>query len=52
MLLNALAAGQLTENKKDLLPLLKRIIDEKPGTEQAVRAKEMIDVINGGFSKN
>jgi recombinational DNA repair protein RecR len=52
MLLNVLAAGQLTENKKDLLPLLKRIIDEKPGTEQAVRAKEMIDVINKGFSKN
>lgn len=52
MLLNALAAGQLTENKKELLPLLKRIIDEKPGTEQAIRAKEMIDVINGGFSKN
>ena len=52
MLLNVLAAGQLTENKKDLLPLLKRIIDEKPGTEQAIRAKEMIDVINKGFSKN
>ena len=52
MLLNALAAGQLTENKKALLPLLNRIIDEKPGTEQAVRAKEMIDVINKGFSKN
>ncbi len=52
MLLNALAAGQLTENKKDLLPLLKRIIEEKPGTEQATRAKEMIDVINSGFSKN
>jgi hypothetical protein len=52
MLLNALAAGQLTENKKDLLPLLKRIIDEKPGTDQALRSKEMIDIINGGYSKN
>ncbi|MBM3184764.1 MAG: hypothetical protein FJZ67_00550 [Bacteroidetes bacterium] len=52
MLLNALAAGQLTENKKDLLPLLKRIIEEKPGTEQAIRAKQMIDVINSGYSKN
>jgi hypothetical protein len=52
LLLNVLAAGQLTENKKDLLPLLKRIIDEKPGTEQAIRAKEMIDVINSGYSKN
>jgi hypothetical protein len=52
MLLNVLAAGQLTENKKELLPLLKRIIDEKPGTDQAIRAKQMIDVINGGYSKN
>ncbi len=52
MLLNVLAAGQLTENKKELLPKLKRIMDEKPGTEQAIRAKEMIAVINGGFSKN
>ena len=52
MLLNVLAAGQLTENKKELLPLLKRIIDEKPGTDQAIRAKEMIDVINRGYSKN
>jgi hypothetical protein len=52
MLLNVLAIGQLTENKKELLPLLKRIIDEKSGTDQAIRAKEMIDVINGGFSKN
>jgi tetratricopeptide (TPR) repeat protein len=52
MLLNVLAAGQLTENKKELLTLLKRIIDEKPGTDQALRAKEMIDVINGGYSKN
>lgn len=52
MLLNALSAGQLTENKKDLIPLLKRIIDEKPGTSQATRAKEMIDIINSGYSKN
>jgi hypothetical protein len=52
MLLNALAAGQLTDDKKELLPLLKRIIDEKPGTDQAIRAKEMIDIINNGYSKN
>lgn len=52
LLLNALAHGQLTENKKELLPKLKRIIDEKPGTEQATRAKEMIDIINKGYSKN
>lgn len=52
LLLNVLAKGQLTENKKELLPLLNRIIDEKPGTDQAKRAKEMIDIINIGYSKN
>jgi hypothetical protein len=52
MLLNVLAAGQLTEDKKSLLPKLTRIIDEKPGTLQAIRAKEMIDIINNGISKN
>jgi hypothetical protein len=52
MLLNVLAAGQLTEDKKSLEPKLKRIIDEKPGTPQAARAKEMLDVIKNGYSKN
>ena len=52
MLLNVLAAGQLTEDKKSLLPKLSSIIEEKPGSEQALRAKEMIDIINNGFSKN
>ena len=52
MLLNVLAAGQLTEDKKSLLPKLTRIIEEKPGTVQAIRAKEMIDIINNGISKN
>ena len=52
MLLNVLAAGQLTEDKKSLLPKLTRIIEEKPGTAQAIRAKEMIDIINNGISKN
>lgn len=52
MLLNVLASGQLTDNKKDLLPKLNRIIEEKPGTVQALRAKEMTDIINGGYSKN
>ncbi len=52
MLLNVLAVGQTTENKKELVPKLKAIIAEKPGTPQAVRAKEMLDVLDKGFSKN
>jgi len=52
MLLNVLAAGQLTEDKKSLEPKLKRIIDEKPGTPQAIRAKEMLEIMKNGYSKN
>jgi hypothetical protein len=52
MLLNVLAAGQLTENKQELVPKLNAIIAEKPGTPQALRAKEMLDILKTGFSKN
>lgn len=52
MLLNVLAVGQTTENKKDLIPKLKAIIAEKPGTPQAVRAQEMLVIIDKGYSKN
>ncbi len=50
MLLNALAFGQLNENKKDLIPRLNRIVDEKPSSEQATRAKEMLAIIKNGYS--
>ena len=52
MLLNALAFGQLTENKKDLIPRLNRILDEKPSSEQATRAKEMLAIIKNGYSSS
>lgn len=52
LLLNVLATGQLTADKKSLLPKLNQIIDEKPGSAQAIRAKEMIAIILNGFSKN
>jgi hypothetical protein len=51
LLLNALAFGQQTSNKKELIPLLQRIIDEKPKSDQAVRAKEMLEIIQKGYSK-
>lgn len=51
LLLNALAFGQQIANKKELIPLLQRIIDEKPKSDQAVRAKEMLDIIQKGYSK-
>ena len=52
MLLNVLAMGQLTEDKTTLIPKLNLIIDEKPQSEQAERAKEMLKIIQTGYSKN
>jgi hypothetical protein len=52
MLLNVLAMGQLTEDKSSLIPKLNLIIEEKPKTDQATRAKEMLDIIQSGYSKN
>jgi Tfp pilus assembly protein PilF len=52
LLLNVLAAGQLTENKTLIVPKLKNIIEEKPGSPQALRAKEMLDIITKGYSIN
>jgi hypothetical protein len=51
LLLNALAFGQINENKQLLVPKLQRIIDEKPKSDQAVRAQEMIQTIQKGVSK-
>ena len=50
LLLNTLAIGQQTENKSELIPLLQRIINEKPKSAQAIRAKEMLDIIEKGYS--
>jgi hypothetical protein len=51
LLLNALATGQQVSDKQVLVPLLQRIIDEKPKSDQAVRAKEMLDILKKGYSK-
>ena len=52
LMLNALAYGQIHEDKQGLLPRLERIINQKPGTEQALRASEMLEIIKNGYSKN
>ncbi len=51
LLLNALAVGQQATDKQVLVPLLQRIIDEKPKSDQAIRAKEMLDILKKGYSK-
>ena len=50
--MNVFANGQLTENKEELVPLIKRVIDEKPGTPQAEIAQDLLDILENGFSKN
>jgi len=52
MLLLAMSTGQTNENKKELLPILQRIVTEYPDTDEEERAKEMIDIIKNGYSVN
>ena len=52
MLLKAMSMGQMTENKKELLPVLEQLIAEYPATDEEARAKEMIKIIQTGYSKN
>ena len=52
LLLNVFAMGQLTENKEELVPLINRVIEEKPGTEQAEIAQNFLDILKNGYSEN
>ncbi|MDC1403393.1 hypothetical protein N8328_03215 [Crocinitomicaceae bacterium] len=51
MLLKAMCQGKLNPEKTTLLPNLNLIVKEFPKTPEAIRAKEMIDIIKNGFSK-
>ena len=48
--LNVLAFGQITSDKTLLIPKLKNIIEEKPGTPQAVQSKELLVLLEKGVS--
>ncbi|MFM7724273.1 MAG: tetratricopeptide repeat protein, partial [Bacteroidota bacterium] len=50
LLLNALAFGQITSDKKAIIPRLNMIVEEKPGTPQADRAKELLEILAKGIS--
>lgn len=52
MLLLAMSKGQTTENKQELVPILERVVKEYPDTDESHRAKEMLEVIKNGVSKN
>jgi hypothetical protein len=50
LLLNILALGQISTDKKVLVPRLNALIEEKPGTVQAAKAKELLDLLAKGLS--
>jgi tetratricopeptide (TPR) repeat protein len=52
MLLKAMCLGQTSPDKKTLLPVLEQLIQEFPNTDEEKRAKEMISIINNGYSVN
>lgn len=52
MLLKALATGQLKEDKQLLVPILDTLISQYPGTNEAARALELLDIIKNGYSEN
>ncbi|MES2588290.1 MAG: hypothetical protein V4622_04865 [Bacteroidota bacterium] len=50
MLLRAMSVGQTTENKSKMIPPLKQIIAEYPGTSEEKKAKELIEIIEKGYT--
>jgi len=52
MLLKAMCLGQTENNKSRLLPVLEQLIAEYPEADEVPRAKEMIDIIQNGYSEN
>jgi tetratricopeptide (TPR) repeat protein len=52
MLLKAMAVGQTSENKEEIKPILNQLIAEYPGTDEAKRAQELLDILKNGYSAN
>lgn len=50
LLLNILSFGQITSDKKLLIPRLNQLIEEKPGSTQAMKAKELLEILAKGVS--
>lgn len=50
MLLKALSIAQSTENKAEMIPVLKQVIAEYPGTMEEKKAKELIEIQEKGYS--
>lgn len=52
MLLKAMSIGQTNSDKNEMVPVLNQLIAEYPGTPEETRAKEMLEIIKNGYSKN
>lgn len=52
LLLRAMSTAASTEDKKSILPILNEIIKTYPNTSEATKAKEMLDILEKGYSKN
>ena len=52
MLLKAMSIGQTSENKEEMKPVLDQLIAEYPSTDEAKRAKELLDILKNGYSAN
>lgn len=52
MLLKAMCLGQRFDDKDTLVPVLNQVLAEYPGTDEAKRAQEMLDIIKNGYSAN
>lgn len=52
MLLKAMSIGQTNENKEEIKPVLNQLIAEYPGTDEAKRAQELLDILKNGYSQN
>ena len=52
MLLNAMAQASETPNKKSIEPLLQEIVQKFPGTSEAKKASELIEILQKGISED
>lgn len=50
MLLKALSIGQTNDNKAEMIPVLKQVITEYPGSLEEAKAKELIEIHEKGYS--
>jgi len=51
ILLRAMATASSTDDKKSISPILKELIKTYPGTQESLKAKELAEILEKGYSK-